>query len=134
MKKNPTVAEHMSPVVHSIGQDQTLDIAHEMMRKWAIRHLPVLEGGKIVGLLSLRDLHLIETLPDVDPAAVMVEDAMTQEPYTTQPNTPLRDVAAEMAEKKLGSAIVVRDGKVVGVFTTVDALEALVDLLDRQSA
>jgi len=120
----------MSPCPHSIGQEQTLETAHAMMRKWKIRHLPVLNAGRIVGLLSLRDLHLVETLKDVDPSKVSVEDAMSPEPYMIDANADLRAVAIEMAMRKLGSALVVRSGKVVGIFTTTDALRALFELLD----
>jgi len=107
-----------------------LSTAHSMMRKWKIRHLPVLGGGKVVGLLSLRDLHLVETLKDVDPTKVSVEDAMSPDPYMVSPDADLRTVAVEMATRKIGSALVVRGSKVLGIFTTVDALRALYELLD----
>ena len=129
MKQSALVRDYMSAHPHSIGVDQTLARAHEMMREHAIRHLPVLSGGKIVGVLSLRDLHLVETLADVDPEEVTVEDAMSADPYTVPPNKPLVEVASEMAEHKYGSAVIVEHGKVIGVFTTVDALHALVDAL-----
>lgn len=125
-----TVREYMSPSLHTIGKEQTLATAHAMMRKWQIRHLPVLDGGKIVGVLSLRDLHLVETLKDVDPEDVLVEDAMTPDPYTIGPDADLRVVAMEMATRKLGSAVVARDGRVAGIFTTIDALRALFELLE----
>jgi acetoin utilization protein AcuB len=132
MRTHPlTVRDYMSPCVHSIGKAQTLATAHSMMRKWQVRHLPVLEGGKVIGLLSLRDLHLVETLRDVDPGKVSVQDAMTPEPYMIAPDADLRTVAVEMATRKLGSALVARGGKVVGIFTTVDALRALFELLDE---
>jgi acetoin utilization protein AcuB len=126
-----TIRDYMSQCPHSIGKKQTLSTAHSMMRKWQIRHLPVLDGGQVVGLLSLRDLHLVETLRDVDPNKVPVEDAMSPDPYTIAPDADLRGVAVEMATRKLGSAIVVSDGKVVGLFTTVDALHALSEVLDK---
>jgi acetoin utilization protein AcuB len=99
------------------------------MRKFEIRHLPVLHGGKLIGLLSLRDLHLVETLPNVDPELVRVEEAMTQDVYAVEPKTPLKQVVSEMAARKLGSAVVVEGSKVVGVFTTVDALDLLAERL-----
>jgi acetoin utilization protein AcuB len=129
-----TVRDYMSPCVHSIGKGQTLARAHAMMRKWSIRHLPVLDAGRVVGLLSIRDLHLVETLRDVDPTKVPVEGAMSPEPYTIAPDTDLRTVAIEMANRKLGSALVVSREKVIGIFTTVDALRALSELLDESDA
>src|SRR6185369_17259753 len=103
--------------------------AHELMRAHHIRHLPVLHGGKLIGLVSERDLHLVETLKDTDPERIPVEEAMTQDVYTVAPKTPLREVVREMAGRKLGSAVVVEGTKVIGVFTTVDALEMLGEVL-----
>ncbi len=123
------VDDYMSSSPHSIGQEQTLAVAHRLMQQHRIRHLPVLHGGQLVGILSLRDLHLVETLPDVNPEEVVVEDAMSGDPYAVAPGTPLRDVAREMAEHKYGAAVVMREQKIVGVFTTVDALRALTDAL-----
>jgi acetoin utilization protein AcuB len=134
MHNQPSVEHYMTRTVHSVGRKQSLQTAHDMMRKHQIRHLPVLEGGKLVGLVSLRDLTLIEGLPDVDPAQVMVEEAMTQVPYTVSRDTELALVADEMARRKLGSAVVVQGGKVIGVFTTVDALRALSDALAELAA
>jgi len=99
------------------------------MREHNIRHLPVLHGGKLAGMVTVRDLHLVETLQDVNPEAVKIEEAMSSDPYVVAPTATLKEVAREMADRKLGSAIVVDGGKVVGVFTTVDALHALMDAL-----
>jgi acetoin utilization protein AcuB len=128
-QKHVPIERYMTSSPHSIGQEQSLAVAHDLMRKYEIRHLPVLHGGKLVGLVSLRDLHLVETLPDVDPAQVLVEDAMTEDVYSVAPTDDLADVAEDMAHRKLGSAVVLRDTKVVGVFTTTDALRALAEQL-----
>lgn len=123
------VRDYMTPHPHSIGIEQTLARAHDVMRDHSIRHLPVLHGGRIVGIVSLRDLHLIETLRDVDPAEVTVEEAMTPDPYTVPPDKPLKELATEMAAHKYGAAVVADGGKIQGVFTTIDALAALADAL-----
>ncbi len=128
-KAMPTIQKYMTTSPHTIGDDQPMSVAHRSMREHRIRHLPVLHDGKIVGLVSDRDLHLIETLQDVDPRQVEVSEAMTQDPYVVPPDAPLDQVVATMAEKKYGSAIVVQNGKVVGIFTTVDACRAFADLL-----
>jgi acetoin utilization protein AcuB len=130
----PKVRDYMTVTVHTIGRDQTLEQAHRLMRKFKIRHLPVLEGGKLVGIVSLRDLNLIETLRDVDPTEVSVEDAMTEDTYVVSPETSLREVAAEMEKRKLGSAVVMRAERIVGVLTTIDTLRALVDVLQDTPA
>jgi acetoin utilization protein AcuB len=127
--KNITVSERMTPTPHLIGDEQSLKTAHDLMRLHAIRHLPVLHGGKLTGILSQRDLALVETLHDVDPEQVRVEEAMSQDVYAVSPRTPLKQVVGEMAVRKFGSAVVVDGTRVVGVFTTVDALETLAELL-----
>ena len=124
----PKVYKYMTPCPHSIGREQTLARAHAIMREYRIRHLPVLDGGVLVGLVSERDLQFLETLKGVDIAVERVEEAMTTDPYFVHVDTPVKDVAAAMIEHKYGSAIVVDHGMVVGIFTTVDALRALLDM------
>jgi acetoin utilization protein AcuB len=131
-KSIPSIKRYMTPSPHTIGRAQSLGQAHKMMRSHHIRHLPVLDGGALVGVLSDRDLHLIETLRDVDADKVIVEEAMTPVVYKVSPEAPLDEVVREMAQHKYGSAIVEDQGKVVGVFTTVDALDALADLLETR--
>lgn len=126
------VGDYMTPSPHTIGDDQPLERAHALMREHQIRHLPVLHGGKLVGVVSMGDLHLLETLGTEITSGVKVEEAMTAEPYVVPPDAPLEDVAREMAHHKYGTAIVSRDGrKVVGIFTTIDALRALTDTYRR---
>jgi acetoin utilization protein AcuB len=123
------IREHMTPAPHSIGSTQTLAVAHRLMNSHHLRHLPVLDAGKIVGVISQRDLYFIETLRDVDPEETSVADAMTQDVYAVSPSTPLEEVVQTMADRKLGCAVVVEKGKPVGLFTTTDALRELVKAL-----
>lgn len=133
-KAIPTIQKFMSTAPHSIGREQTLAQAHTMLRTNHIRHLPVLEGGRLVGMLTERDLALVETLKDVDPKKVTVEDAMSTEVYTVSPDARVDEVVGEMAEKKYGSAVVMQNHKVVGIFTTVDACRTLAELLATRLA
>ena len=133
-KPIPPLKKFMTTTPHSIGKDQTLERAHEMMRTHHIRHLPVLEGGKLVGMVTERDLHLVETLRDVDPRQVIVEEAMSNHVYAVDPESSLDVVAETMAEHKYGSAVVIQNGKVVGIFTTNDACRALAELLHSRLA
>jgi acetoin utilization protein AcuB len=126
-----TVERFMTAHPVCIASDRTLAEAHRTMRERGIRHLPVVDGGRLVGLVSQRDLYLVETLQGVSPDQERVEEAMTAEPFTVAPDAPLEYVAAVMAEHKYGSAVVVHGGAVVGLFTTVDALRALASLLGR---
>jgi acetoin utilization protein AcuB len=133
-KPIPKISKYMTTTPHTIGFDQPLGAAHRLMREHHFRHLPVLQGGKLVGMLTERDLALIETLRDVDPEKVTVEDAMTPAPYTASPEAPLDEVVSTMAEHRYGSAVIVDNNHVVGVFTTVDALAAFADLLHSRLA
>ena len=129
-----TIESFMTRSVHTIGLKSPLVEAHRVMNEHGIRHLPVLEGGRLAGLVSQRDLHLIETLKDVDPKEVIVEEAMSQDCYTVEAGTPLAEVAREMGRHKYGSAVVLQGSHVLGIFTTTDALRALEAVLTRPAA
>lgn len=129
MKAIPPVQRYMTPTPQTIGSEQTLAKAHHLMRELGIRHLPVMHGNKLVGVVSDRDVAIITSLDGVDPVRYRVEDAMTQDVISVGPDAPLDEVAALMAERKAGSVIVEQNQRVVGIFTTVDAMGALADLL-----
>lgn len=133
-KAIPSVQKFMTTSPHSIGRDQTIAHASARMREFQIRHLPVLEGGRLLGMLSERDVALVEALGGVDPAVVTVADAMSTHVYSVRPDAPLDEVVREMASKKYGSAVVEQNGKIVGMFTTVDACRALAELLHGRLA
>lgn len=123
-----TIETLMTPSPHSIGPEQTIAMALKLMRTHGVRHLPVLDGGNIIGLVSERELELVSTLGASNPERASVEQAMIPDPYWAEVDTPVAEVAAKMAERKLGSAVITRGGKLAGVFTTTDALRALAEL------
>lgn len=133
-KPIPSIQKYMTTTPHTIGSDQSIARAAAVMSEHHIRHLPVLRGGRLLGVLSDRDVKLIEGFRDVDATKTAVEEAMTELPYTVAPDAPLDEVASTMAEKKLGSAVIMQNHKVVGIFTTVDACQALSDLLQTRLA
>lgn len=129
----PTVSRHMSIQPWTIRHDATLRQAMLMMREHQVRHLPVLDGGKLVGLVSIRDIHLVEGMGGVDPDAVRVEEAMSSDVYTVREGSGLAEVMEQMADRGLGSAVVVDAREHVrGIFTTIDALQAFCDVLRRE--
>jgi len=128
----PVIRRFMTPAPHTIGRNQTLAVAERMMRDHDIRHLPVLEGGEIVGMLSHRDVLFVEALPGTRPAEILVEEAMVETVVSASPDTPLAEAVEEMARRKIGSTVVTEGGHVVGVFTTTDALNALAELLSAE--
>jgi acetoin utilization protein AcuB len=121
----PTIEHYVTTVLVVIEPQQPVAQAAHLMREHGFHHLPVMKGGRPVGVISERDILLIESLRDVDPHDVLVEEAMSQELYLVDPEAPMRQVAADMADRHYGCAIVARGDRVYGVFTTTDALRAL---------
>lgn len=125
-----TIGQVMRPCPVALTPHHTLAEAHGIMRSHRIRHLPVEEAGRLVGVVSQGDLRLIESLEQLDTQRVEVEDAMTPDPYQVGRAAPLAEVIQEMWARRIGSALVVENGSVVGIFTCVDALAVLHRLLD----
>ncbi len=128
-----TIEEFMTPLVFTIARERTLEEAHQLMRAHQLRHLPVLHGGELVGMVTERDLTFIETLKSTDPKLVRVDDAMSEDVFSVSRDAPLVEVARRMASDKLGSAVVLEGRKIVGIFTAIDALRALETILTVSS-
>jgi acetoin utilization protein AcuB len=120
-----TIAEVMTTAPHTIGREQKLARAHDMMRQFGLRHHPVLDGGKLIGVLSQRDLYFVEAIAGVEEVIDSVSEAMASEVYTVAPGDCVADVARTMGLHKYGCAVVVDRGHVVGIFTATDALALL---------
>ena len=120
-----TIAQHMTPGPHSVGREQPLRKAASYMREHMVQHLPVLHGGELVGVVSVRDIVLLENFAHVSAEKLTVEDAMTPDPYTVAPETPIGDVLWHMVQHDLGSVIVAEGSQVRGIFTSMDALRLL---------
>jgi acetoin utilization protein AcuB len=131
-KTIPAVRKFMSTTPFTIEPDQSLFDAHEVMREKHIRHLPVCEGAKVVGILSDGDLYRAESVMGADPKSTKVRDVMVAKPFSVTPDAPIDEVVQEMAGKKFGSAVVLDNGRVVGLFTATDALGAFAELLQTR--
>ncbi len=132
MSQTILVQDYMTSTPHSIGVSLSLSDAANMMRAYKIRHLPVLDGNQLVGIVSDRDIQMVNSMAGVKADDVPIEEAMSQSPYTVASTTPLEVCARHMAKHKLGSAVVVNaNNKVVGVFTVTDGMNALADLLGK---
>lgn len=129
----PTTKDYMTPLPHPIAPDASVTSARALMRRRSIRHLPVMENDKLVGLVSERDLLLAKELAGAR-KRVAVEDVMAREPYVARADASLAQVARTMSRRKLGSAVIMDGKHVIGVLTTVDALRALADVLQGRSA
>jgi len=133
-KPIPTVQKYMTTSPHTIDADQTLARAHAVLREHKIRHLPVLRDGNLVGMITQRDMALAEALISADSSLVLVEDAMSREAYSVSPDAPLDEVVSELAAHKYGSAVIIQNGKVVGILTLVDVCTAFAELLNGRLA
>jgi acetoin utilization protein AcuB len=132
VKTIPHISKYMTTLPHTIGADQSLTKAEKMMGDLKVRHLPVLRAGELIGILSDRDIKLVESFKDVNPETVTVEEAYTEEPYVVSPEASLAEVCDEMASKKYGCVMVCDNKKLVGIFTWVDALTAMSELLNTR--
>jgi acetoin utilization protein AcuB len=125
-RKSPLVSAYMTRLPHELAKDQSVAEASEIMDREGIHHLPIMDGMKLLGVLSSRDVAVLSAALD-DARATTVATVCSTPPYTVPPITPLADVAAEMKTRGVGSAVVVDARVVVGIFTLTDALAALVD-------
>lgn len=123
------IQDVMTPQPITIGRGETLETAHILMRQHGCRHLPVLEHNDLVGIVTQRDLYLLESITGADTKGDKIEDAMTSDAYVVPPDAPLHKVTAEMAANKYGCAVVIERGRVIGIFTTTDALRVLAGVL-----
>jgi len=126
------VRDLMTREVATLKPNDKLSVAEDVMRLGRIRHLPVVaddDDGKLVGLLSLRDLFrgsLADALGYGTRAQqklldlLLAKEVMSTNLFTTTPDTPLRDAAKIMMERKLGALPVLENGRLVGILTEGD--------------
>ncbi|MCC6552116.1 MAG: CBS domain-containing protein [Polyangiaceae bacterium] len=134
MPATRTVAMCMTKSPITVQCTTSMAQALKLMEEHGIRHLPVVEGPRLLGLVSERELRVLENMRGVDTAFCTVRDFCTGSFYSVSPETPVREVARVMSEKKYGSAVVVDGEQVVGVFTTTDALRVLVEVLGAEES
>lgn len=120
-----TVQDCMTVAPYTVPAELPLEIAARFMTEKRIRHLPVLKGRAVAGILS--DVSLLTARAGATTVAEVMEPA-----NVVQRATPLAEIARGMASRKLGSAVVVLDDreKVCGIFTMVDAMLVLARLLE----
>lgn len=123
--KHALIAQYMTDYPISIDADALLADADALMQANGFRHLPVLHEGEPMGIVSDRDLKLARSLPGVDLHTTRVSEIAKTELYTVPATATLSEVTKVMAERRIGSAVIVEDHKVIGIFTTTDALFAL---------
>ena len=121
----------MKSQVVSISADDTLRIVHEIMELGRVRHLPVVRAGRLVGVVSQRDLFhaslsnvigIGREEQELFLEGVKIGDVMSSPPVSISPDAPVRAAAALMADRKIGCLPVVEHGKIVGIVTETDLL------------
>lgn len=123
------IEKYMTRAQFFAAPEESVITAYERMLEHDVRHLPVLREQQLVGVLFKSDLKLVQALSREVLRPVQVQSVMVTEYYTVAPDEALDVAAREMSKRKWGSALVLDQGKVVGVFTTTDALRALSDSL-----
>jgi CBS domain-containing protein len=118
-----------SPV--TLKPDDTLALANDVISLGRIRHIPVVEDGKLRGMLTERDLMgaaatqifgLKQSSKTALLKSVQIRDVMKKRVVTVAPDTPIKDAAHLLADKKIGCLPVVSEGTLVGLVTTTDIL------------
>jgi acetoin utilization protein AcuB len=122
-----SVRDVMSTDLVTVGPGESARHAYEVMRDRRIRHLPVVDNDRLVGILSDRDLRPVLLSPGLAGAAVA--ELMSEQPTTIAPGAPVEDAASVLVVRKIGCLPVVEDGRLIGIVTETDLLAVLVELL-----
>ncbi len=124
------VDEFTTPDPITVNEDTSIDNLRRLMEEHGIRHLPVVRGDTVVGVISDRDVRVVSGLTVTEKLQVRAADIMASDPLTVSATTPLDDVAYAMSEQKVGSVIVNdENGRFLGIFTASDALNALIEIV-----
>jgi CBS domain-containing protein len=138
MSDTASVRQFMTSPVTSLPSSARLLDAGLLLRAGRIRHIPIIDDGQLVGILSDRDVQRctpsLLTRVTADEYNAIFEDTpvarvMSRDPQHISPDAPLHKAAALLREQKLGCLPVVENGQVIGIITKDDMLAALVKLL-----
>jgi acetoin utilization protein AcuB len=131
MRKLPTLVAVMTPFPHAVAAEDDVATARAMMEQHGIHHLPVLRDGRLAGVISNRDVSLAGDVLDRNEGGIglPVWAICSRDPYVVEIDTRLDVVADEIANRHIGSALVVKHGKLAGIVTTTDLCRALAVLL-----
>jgi acetoin utilization protein AcuB len=133
MKRITVIKDFMTTAPITIPTTASLEEARRVMREHRIRHLPVVNARRLVGILSDRDIksaayHLAE-----DFAFCRVEDAMEPNPIAVTPDTSLMTAVKLMADRKVGSVIVTGPNeRIEGIFTAIDAMRVFASVFNDE--
>lgn len=132
------VREVMTDSVTTVSSSARLLDAVLVLRRTGFRHLPIVDGEQLVGIITDRDVQrlapsLLENITPEQYNSIFeetpLERVMTKNPITVAPGTPVAKAVAILYEKKLGCLPVVENGRLVGILTVTDLLRVLHGLL-----
>jgi acetoin utilization protein AcuB len=130
MEKIPPVESVMTSSVLSVGIDEPVRVAEDIMTDHEVRHLAVTDSEMLVGVVSDRDIAFMSNAGEADLRdRLRVRDVCSLDVYSVEHNEPLDRVLSEMADRHIGSAIVTDGGKISGVFTATDACRCFAEYL-----
>jgi acetoin utilization protein AcuB len=122
------IKDYMVTSPYSVQTGTIVQEAVELMKEHGIRHLPVKEGDRLVGIFSDRDIMSASFIDDALKGPV--ENIMVHNPRSFRDDTPLEEVIRAMDEEGIGSAIVIDSQRaIVGIFTEKDAIRAFAQYL-----
>ena len=137
MKRREPVSNIMTTDVVTISVTSSLDEVEREMRSHGIRHMPVVSGEKLVGILSLTDLLRISFVDYYDEGESAVDTAvynmlsisqvMVSNPTTVNKNATIREVAQLLSQREYHALPVIDGDKLVGIVTTTDLIKYLLD-------
>ena len=128
------VGDIMVKKVHTVGPGDSLKKAQELMVRHQIRHLPVVMGRELMGIITESDIRgaFIDKRPQgasLTPSRMKVRDHMTINPMVVVPETPVEDAALIIYRNKIGALPVVRHQRLVGIVSIMDLLGLFVDMM-----
>jgi acetoin utilization protein AcuB len=127
MDQIPSMRSVMTPFPHFVDARDSLLVARALMVRHEVRHLPVKEKDRLVGVLTDRDLKRALDpdlgLPPKD--ELFVRDVFVPDAFTVDTSEPLDRVLEEMADRHMGSVLVTSRGRLAGIFTATDACRLL---------
>ena len=137
MKKDEPISSIMTKELITLSLTDSLYSAEKRMKVNHIRHMPVVDGDQLIGLVSLSDLQRVSFIDAYSKEGtedtpvynmLSIRDLMIKNPLTASPKTTILEVSKLLASKEFHSLPVVDDGKLVGIITTTDLLHYFIEL------
>jgi acetoin utilization protein AcuB len=120
------VKNWMITEVITASPEDTVEDAIQIMRRFSIRHLPIVENGKLVGLVTESNLRAYLSSEKLQ---LPLKEIMILNPITIDPETSIDEAARIIYKYKIGGLPVITEGKLVGIITITDILEAFIELM-----